>query len=394
VFEAARAALLPEGYPGSVRPEYLRFQVYDTIQAACSYLRAILSTGAILKASGVGEAAASPMAAAVAWVLRDGFGMCGSLLFASLVGVGFDENVKEWRLFADLINDVGLTLNMLAPMAGERFFLVAALGSTCTSICGMVAGATRASITAHFALSGNLADVSAKEGAQETAVTLVGLVVGSYLFAPLVGEAAPAVWTAFALLTALHVYANWQGVGCLALLWLNRHRAVLASRDWAASAAPPSDAPPEALSPAALSRLERPWGPFLSSLQGPRLGARLPHLCASAEDVCALRDAFAGERYWLRLDPAGRAHVMLSAAADGEDALRALLHSALCAGASGGAAGSGGAVPLLAAERRAIEQSRARAEAAWPKFSSALLEAGWEAAALRNPPLGWRFTCE
>ena len=27
-----------------------------------------------------------------------------------------------------------------------------------------------------------------------------------------------------------------------------------------------------------------------------RLGARLPHLCASAEDVCALRDAFAGER--------------------------------------------------------------------------------------------------
>ena len=155
VFEAARAALLPEGYPGSVRPEYLRFQVYDTIQAACSYLRAILSTGAILKASGVGEAAASPMAAAVAWVLRDGFGMCGSLLFASLVGVGFDENVKEWRLFADLINDVGLTLNMLAPMAGERFFLVAALGSTCTSICGMVAGATRASITAHFALSGS-----------------------------------------------------------------------------------------------------------------------------------------------------------------------------------------------------------------------------------------------
>lgn len=123
-----------------------------------------------------------------------------------------------------------------------------------------------------------------------------GLLVGSYLFAPLVGESAPAVWTAFALLTALHVYANWQGVGCLALLWLNRHRAVLASRDWAASAAPPSDAPPEALSPAALSRLERPWGPFLSSLQGPRLGARLPHLCASAEDVCALRDAFAGER--------------------------------------------------------------------------------------------------
>ena len=45
---------------------------------------------------------------------------------------------------------------------------------------GTVAGATRASITAHFAKGGNnLADVSAKEGAQETAVTLLGLLVGS-----------------------------------------------------------------------------------------------------------------------------------------------------------------------------------------------------------------------
>ena len=27
---------LPAGYPQSVRPEYLRFQAYDTLQAACS----------------------------------------------------------------------------------------------------------------------------------------------------------------------------------------------------------------------------------------------------------------------------------------------------------------------------------------------------------------------
>jgi len=91
---ALRAAFLPAGYPASVRPEYLAFQFYDTLQAACSYLRAILTTSAILRASGVGEGSASPMAAAVAWVLRDGFGMCGSLIFASLVGSGFDENVK------------------------------------------------------------------------------------------------------------------------------------------------------------------------------------------------------------------------------------------------------------------------------------------------------------
>lgn len=187
--------------------------------------------------------------------------MFGSLLFSYAFGSGFDRNVKEWRLFADLsalsrlvrtlpappglcrcpphtwptvitpfsslsssalqpptfpsslsalhslpkcychqspglppsliaplaacnaVNDVGLTLDMLAPLmpSPSSFALLAAAGAACKSICGTVAGACRSSVTAHFALSSNLADVSAKEGAQETAVTLVGLVVGSWL---------------------------------------------------------------------------------------------------------------------------------------------------------------------------------------------------------------------
>ena len=97
---AARASaeicsiFLPAGYPESVRPEYLRFQVYDTLQAACSYLRNILTTSAILRGAGVGADAASPMAAAIAWVLRDGVGMFGSLVFSYAIGGGFDRNVK------------------------------------------------------------------------------------------------------------------------------------------------------------------------------------------------------------------------------------------------------------------------------------------------------------
>ena len=35
------------------------------------------------------------MAAALAWVLRDGFGMFGSLLFSYFAGANFDANVKE-----------------------------------------------------------------------------------------------------------------------------------------------------------------------------------------------------------------------------------------------------------------------------------------------------------
>jgi len=59
---------LPDGFPHSVRPEYATYQLYDTLQALCSYLRGILTTTAILEASGVGNETASPLAAAVAWV--------------------------------------------------------------------------------------------------------------------------------------------------------------------------------------------------------------------------------------------------------------------------------------------------------------------------------------
>ena len=36
--------------------------------------------------------------------------MTCSLAFSSLASTSFDSNIKEWRLFADIINDVGLLL--------------------------------------------------------------------------------------------------------------------------------------------------------------------------------------------------------------------------------------------------------------------------------------------
>jgi hypothetical protein len=45
----------PPPIPQSVKPEYLSYQCWDTVQALCSYLRGILTTKAILEGSGVGS---------------------------------------------------------------------------------------------------------------------------------------------------------------------------------------------------------------------------------------------------------------------------------------------------------------------------------------------------
>ena len=48
------------------------------------------------------------------------------------------------------------------------------------ALCGVAAGCTKTSITSHFALRANMADISAKENAQETAVNVCGMVRMDY----------------------------------------------------------------------------------------------------------------------------------------------------------------------------------------------------------------------
>eukprot|EP00899_Mesostigma_viride_P010360 jgi/Mesvir1/19325/Mv10387-RA.1 len=226
----ATTSFLPVGYPDSVAKEYLTYQVWDTLQALTSYLRGILTVKALLEASGVGSAGASALAAAISWILRDGFGMLGSLLFSYGVAASFDHEIKTWRLFADYINDVGMTLEMVAPFfPANLFLLLTSLASACKACCGVAAGATKASITAHFARAGNAADISAKEGAQETAVTLAGMVLGVAAARALERSShyLIASYVVFMLLTAAHVFCCRRSVAALCLTTLNRQRVTL-----------------------------------------------------------------------------------------------------------------------------------------------------------------------
>ena len=125
IVEVLRSLFLPVGYPNSVTPDYFAFQSWDTVQAMCSYLRGILATQAILDGVGVGDETKTVASATLQWVTRDGASMLGGLAFTWWGGKNFDKSVKFWRLFADTINDVGLTLEMLSPLCGEYFLLVA-----------------------------------------------------------------------------------------------------------------------------------------------------------------------------------------------------------------------------------------------------------------------------
>lgn len=316
-------------------------------------------------------------------VLRDGFGMLGSLIFAFCVGSRFDGGVKEWRLFADLINDVGLSLDMVAPLLPHRVLLLTSCGAMCKTMCGVAAGATRASITAHFALRDNLADVSTKEGAQETAVSLVGLLVGLAL-ARAVHLSHARARLLFALLTAVHVLANYRGVRSLCLCSLNAQRAALLV-DAVANGAPADRA--------AIARRERVlrWPVASRVLLGVRLGDAFRGPLAGLA-LAAAAEACAGERHVLWAE-GGRVRALLRDGCEQADMLRAFVHARLLLRARTRWPPVASAADV---RERCTEVAAARAEmcALLPRLLDSVREHGWSALRLHLGEGAHRYSWE
>ncbi|XP_043831193.1 RUS family member 1 isoform X1 [Dromiciops gliroides] len=223
---ALTAVFLPHGFPDSVSPDYLAYQLWDTVQAFASSLTGSLATQAVLQGVGVGDAAASVSAATVTWLLKDGTGMLGRIGFAWLMGSRLDCEAKKWRLFADVLNDAAMFLEIVAPAFPSCFTLIVCVSSLAKCIVGVAGGATRAALTMHQARRDNMADVSAKDGSQETLVNLAGLLV-SLLLLPLVSQRPSLSLAAFFLFTVLHLYANFRAVRAVIMETFNEARLYL-----------------------------------------------------------------------------------------------------------------------------------------------------------------------
>lgn len=381
---------LPNGYPDTVKKEYLDYQIYDSIQALCSYFRSVLCTSALLSGAGVGSATASALASAITWILRDGVGMIGSVTFASVFSSEFGSYVKEWRLFADIINDVALTLDMLSPLFPRWCYLpIISISAICKAMCGISAGASKLCITNHLCLANNAGDLAAKENTQETAVTLVGLVLG-LLIAKYVSDSVLSSWILFVFFTTVHVYANYRAVLCLQFTNVNRPRFWLLTKAFFSSSYKSEDSQRQApLSVSVINSHEN----ILLTLQvvffGPLLGSR-PSVALSgivgskqsrATNWNRLHEAFRSESYmivplkpsrvgYLFWRPGGLA-VLLLEGCPATDVLKAYFHALYL---------------WFVLQQRGLSvitvddvlNSKATIAQSWSDFARALAQEGWD----------------
>lgn len=112
---------------------------------------------------GVGNASASPTSALLLHILQDTSGRIATILFAHRVGTALEPECKMYRLAADVFNDFAMILDCLSPMipSGSCRVGVLSTAGVLRALCGVSGGSSKASLSAHFAKWGNLAEVNA-----------------------------------------------------------------------------------------------------------------------------------------------------------------------------------------------------------------------------------------
>ncbi|XP_014281014.1 RUS family member 1 [Halyomorpha halys] len=216
--------LLPQGYPESVSGDYMRYQLWDTLQAFCSTITNTLATKAVLQGVGVGDNTASSLGAAITWIMKDGCGMMSSIVFAWISGTRLDGECKKWRLFADVLNDIAICIEIIIlPHFKSDALKILCFSTSLKAVVGVAGGATRAAITQHQAIKNNMADVSAKDGSQETCVNLVASFLGLAILS-VIGDSGTYIWTLFFGATILHLFSNFKAVKALNINKFNTER--------------------------------------------------------------------------------------------------------------------------------------------------------------------------
>jgi hypothetical protein len=208
--------------------------VQDSLQAFSSSIAGLLSNRAVLQGIGVGDAASSATGAVLLSVLQESTGRLATILFAHRAGQAIEPDCKRYRFLADILNDAALLLDVLSPALPwyPRVLVLCAAG-VLRSLCGVAGGAAKASLSAHFARNGNLAELNAKDGSQETVISLLGMLVGSLFVHAVQGRAA--VWAWMCVLLAVHLWTNYQAVRAVQMRSLNRQRLGLVAAEYARS---------------------------------------------------------------------------------------------------------------------------------------------------------------
>ena len=158
--------------------DYAKYQIYDSFQAFAGSIAGMISSRAVWEGLGVGDATASPTDAMLIQIVRECMGKLSTVAFAHLVGTSIEAECKMYRLQADVLCDTAMVLDCLSPLVPIQIRVaVLCISSILYAAAGVAGGASKSSLSGHFAKWNNLGELNAKDASQETVISLMGNLV-------------------------------------------------------------------------------------------------------------------------------------------------------------------------------------------------------------------------
>ncbi|XP_020582720.1 protein root UVB sensitive 5-like [Phalaenopsis equestris] len=220
---------LPASFPASVSDDYLDYMLLQFPTNVTGWICHTLVTSSLLKAVGVGSYSRTGVAASTAviqWVSKDGLGAIGRLFIGGRYGYLFDDDPKQWRMYADIIGSAGSVFEISTQLYPAYFLPLASFGNLMKAIARGLKDPSFRVIQNHFAISANLGEVAAKEEVWEVAAQLVGLAFGILIMeAPGLRESYSMHAFTWLSMRLMHLWLRYQSLSVLKFRSINLKRA-------------------------------------------------------------------------------------------------------------------------------------------------------------------------
>jgi len=219
--------LMPRDYKRTCMAGYENYAKATMASSMLGTAASVLSMQALLTSVGVSAQSSLPLAATLNWVLKDGLGQIGGVIFAATVNTRFDADPKRFRFGADAVLATSVVLESCTVLIPWLFLPLASVANVGKNAAWLSASATRASIHQSFCLEHNLADVTGKAGSQTITASVAGTALGIAV-TPLLSNDALSIILATTVFSMMHLTASYRALHYVQLKTLNIQRAWLA----------------------------------------------------------------------------------------------------------------------------------------------------------------------
>lgn len=309
-----RSYVVPEGFPDTVTPSYVPYMTWRALKHFFGGAMGVFTTQALLSSVGVSKHRAASGAVAINWILKDGAGRVGKMLFARQ-GKKFDYDLKQLRFAGDLLMELGAGVELATSAVPHLFLPLACAASVAKNVAAVTSTSTRTPIYKAFAKGENIGDVTAKGECVGNIADLLGTGLSVMM-----AKRNQSLLTTFSILSCGYVFSSYQEVKSVVLRTLNRARLTVAIDTFLKTGRVPT------LQEG--NKMEKvfsfPWSKERPIVLGPRFKDAFQDPTA----YLAVQPIFEKERYLVTYNPTkDNVYALLKDQAKSDDILKAAFHA-------------------------------------------------------------------